>query len=55
MTADVIDSFARQYEYAKLEIKDVVKKIIAHFVYLFFVFREKGFSNTGKMLHNQLH
>lgn len=26
MIADMIDAFVRQYEYAKLEIKDLVKK-----------------------------
>lgn len=65
----MIYAFARKYKYVKLEIKDVAQKVIAHFGFLglvlfggcfFFslcvcVFREKRFSNTGKMLHSQLH
>lgn len=37
MIADMIDAFVRKYDNAKLEIKDVAKKVLAHFVYLGFV------------------
>lgn len=59
MITDMIYAFARKYKYAKFEIKDVAKKVIAHFGFwglvlfggFFFcvcVFRGKQFSNMGK-------
>lgn len=41
MIADMIDAFVRKHKYAKLEIKDVARKVIAHFVCLLFLFSEE--------------